>query len=110
MMEKIEKIQHIEGDAEPSSWENEGFAGFLPTLITCRRCDDAVREGRWFKGLTVDLGWRGRRWGRGPAGAQASPGSGGEGETDADAAKVAPCWCTTVMAVTCRSWIGCWRS
>ena len=53
MMEKIEKIQHIEGDAEPSSWENEGFAGFLPTLITCRRCDDAVREGRWFKGLTV---------------------------------------------------------
>ena len=54
-----------EGDAEPSSWENEGFAGFLPTLITCRRCDDAVGEGRWFKGLTVDLGWRGRRWGRG---------------------------------------------
>ena len=48
--------------------------------------------------------------GKGPAGAQASPGSGGEGETDADAAKVAPCWCTTVMAVTCRSWIGCWRS
>ena len=99
-----------EGDAEPSSWENEGFAGFLPTLITCRQCDDAVGEGRWFKGLTVDLGWRGRRWGRGPAGAQASPGSGGEGETDADAAKVAPCWCTTVMAVTCRSWIRCWRS
>ena len=99
-----------EGDAEPSSWENEGFAGFLPTLITCRQCDDAVGEGRLFKGLTVDLGWRGRRWGRGPAGAQASPGSGGEGETDADAAKVAPCWCTTVMAVTCRSWIGCWRS
>ena len=54
-----------EGDAEPSSWENEGFAGFLPTLITCRQCDDAVGEGRWFKGLTVDLGWRGRRWGRG---------------------------------------------
>ena len=68
-----------EGDAEPSSWENEGFAGFLPPLITCRQCDDAVGEGRWFKGLTVDLGWRGRRWGRGPAGVQASPGSGGEG-------------------------------
>ena len=75
-----------EGDAEPSSWENEGFAGFLPTLITCRQCDDAVGEGRWFKGLTVDLGWRGRRWGRWPAGAQDSPGSGGKGEKDADAA------------------------
>ena len=25
-------------------------------LITCRQCDDGVGEGRWFKGLTVDLG------------------------------------------------------
>ena len=32
MMEKIEKIQHIEGDAEPSSWENEDFTGFSPHL------------------------------------------------------------------------------
>ena len=30
--------------------------------------------------------------GKGPAGAQASPGSGGEGETDAGAARAVPWW------------------
>ena len=77
--------------------------GSLARDMTLRRPVEGDGDGR-------KMGKRGRRWGRGPAEAQASPGSGGEGETDADAAKVAPCWCTTVMAVTCRSWIGCWRS
>ena len=45
-----------EGVRSPSSWENDGIVGFLPTFITWRRSDDAAGEGRCLKGLAEDSG------------------------------------------------------
>ena len=45
-----------EGLAAPSSCEKDGIEGFLPTVVTWRRSDDAAGEGRCRNGLAEDSG------------------------------------------------------